>query len=287
VAPTYPLADVVEARLVEERDQEVSYLEELAERLAPSGVTIHRAFLHGNVAEALAQFVDEQRIDLVAMTTHGRGGIQRAWLGSTTDAMVRQCRAPLLLMRPSDETREIRPTSDREIRRMLVALDGSQAAERALDAALELGIAASAAVILSHVLQPPVASASPYLPDTIHLTHEEIAAREAHVQEYLDGVAGGSGLAGRDVTTRIIVDYEPALGILDLADEAGADLVVMGTHGRGGVRRIILGSVADKVIRGTHRPVLVYRGEGRRAEPWAFGSRSQLAHDPADPLPGF
>jgi hypothetical protein len=65
---------VVEARLVEERDQEVSYLEELAERLAPSGVTIHRAALHGNVAEALAQFVDEQQIDVVAMTTHGRGG---------------------------------------------------------------------------------------------------------------------------------------------------------------------------------------------------------------------
>jgi nucleotide-binding universal stress UspA family protein len=129
--------------------------------------------------------------------------------------MVRQCRAPLLLMRPSDETREIRPTSDREIRRMLVALDGSQAAERALDAALELGIAASAAVILSHVMQPPVASASPYLPDTIHLTHEEIAAREAHVQEYLDGVAGGSGLAGRDVTTRIIVDVRAVLFDLD------------------------------------------------------------------------
>jgi nucleotide-binding universal stress UspA family protein len=276
---------VVEARLVEERDREVSYLEELGERLAPSGVTICRAFLHGNVAEALAQYVDEQQIDVVAMTTHGRGGIQRAWLGSTTDAMVRQCRAPLLLMRPSDETREIRPTSDREIRRLLVALDGSLAAERALDAALELGIAGSAAVILSHVMQPPVASAAPYLPDTIHLTHEEIAAREAYVQEYLDGVAGSIGLQGRDVTTRIIVDYEPALGILDLADEAAADLLVMGTHGRGGVRRMILGSVADKVIRGTHRPVLVYRGEGRRAEAWALGSRSRFAGDPADPLP--
>jgi hypothetical protein len=121
VAPTYPLADVVGARLVEDRDREATYLEGLAGRLAPSGVTIQPALLHGHVADALAHYVDEQQIDVVAMTTHGRGGIQRAWLGSTTDGMVRQCRAPLLLMRPCDETREIQPTSDREVGRSMAA----------------------------------------------------------------------------------------------------------------------------------------------------------------------
>jgi nucleotide-binding universal stress UspA family protein len=280
VAPTYPLAEVVEARLVEERDREAAYLEELAERLAPSGVAIRPAFLQGHVADALTQYAVEHEIDVVAMTTHGRGGIQRAWLGSTTDGMVRQSRTPLLLMRPSDETREIRPTSDRVVRRLLVALDGSDAAERSLDAALRLGITADASIVLFHVMQPPVANTLPYLPDTIHLTHEEIAAREAHVREYLDGVAGLPLLQGRDVETRILVDHEPALGILELADEAGADLIVLGTHGRGGLRRMILGSVADKVIRGTHRAVLVHRGAGGRAHP--LGARARAGQDTRD-----
>jgi nucleotide-binding universal stress UspA family protein len=271
---------VVEARLVEERDREAAYLEELAEGLASSGVAIRPAILQGHVADALTRYAVEHEIDVVAMTTHGRGGIQRAWLGSTTDGMVRQSRMPLLLMRPSDETREIRPTSDRAVRRLLVALDGSDAAEQSLDAALRLGITADASIVLSHVMQPPVANTLPYLPDTIQLTHEEIAAREAHVREYLDGVAGLPLLQGRDVETRILVDYEPALGILELADEASADLIVLGTHGRGGLRRMILGSVADKVIRGTHRAVLVHRGAGGRAHP--LGARARAGGDTRD-----
>jgi nucleotide-binding universal stress UspA family protein len=129
-------------------------------------------------------------------------------------------------------------------------------------------------------MQPPVANTLPYLPDTIQLTHEEIAAREAHVREYLDGVAGLPLLQGRDVETRILVDYEPALGILELADEASADLIVLGTHGRGGLRRMILGSVADKVIRGTHRAVLVHRGAGGRAHP--LGARARAGGDTRD-----
>jgi nucleotide-binding universal stress UspA family protein len=259
-APTYRLAELVELRLADEREREASYLESLTERLSPSGVQIQPALLNGNVAEALAAYVDEQRVDVVAMTTHGRGGLQRAWLGSTTDAMVRRCRAPLLLMRPSDDTREAHPTSDRTFRRMLVALDGSETAERALGAALRLAITADAPIVLANVIQPRVASASPYLPHTIQPAHEELAAREQHLKCYLEEVGQREVLRGREVETRIIVDYEPALGILQLAEDTGSDLIVLGTHGRGGLRRMILGSVADKVIRGTHRTVLVHRG---------------------------
>jgi nucleotide-binding universal stress UspA family protein len=272
VAPTYRLAEVVDVRLADEREREASYLESLAERLSPSGVQIRPALLNGNVAEALSAYVDEQHVDVVAMTTHGRGGLQRAWLGSTTDGMVRQCRAPLLLMRPSDDTREALPTSDRTFRRILVALDGSETAERALGVALQLAITADAPIMLANVIQPRVPSASPYLPHTIQPAQEEIAARERHLRSYLEEVAGRDVLRGREVQTRIIVDYEPALGILDLAEETGSDLVVLGTHGRGGLRRMILGSVADKVIRGTHRTVLVHRGEGRPAGARTFGA---------------
>ncbi len=131
--------------------------------------------------------------------------------------------------------------------------------------AFEIGVTEQASLVLVHALQPPVAAASPYLPHTIQLTHDEMEAREAHMRDYLERIAASEWLGGRSTEIRVRVDYHPAPAILELAEEEGADLIVLGTHGRGGLRRLVLGSVADKVIRGTHRPVLVHRGVGRIA----------------------
>lgn len=262
VSPTYPLVDAMEDRDAELREHDAAYMEDLVERLEPSGVEVRPALLNGRVASALADYVDDRQIDLVVMTTHGRGGIQRAWLGSTADSLIRHCMIPILLVRPSEETREIGPESDREVHRVLAALDGSDTAETALRDAFELGITADASLILVHTLQPPVAAASPYLPHTIQLTHDEMEARERHMKGYLERVAGEAWLGDRSTELRVQVDYHPAPAILEVAEEEDVDLITVGTHGRGGLRRLVLGSVADKVIRGTHRPVLVHRGVG-------------------------
>jgi nucleotide-binding universal stress UspA family protein len=261
-APGHALADVMESQLLEERSRDAAYLEDLLKRLAPAGLTLRPALLRGRVAEALARYVQDHGIEVVVMTTHGRGGLQRAWLGSTADSMIRQCRVPLLLIRPSDETRATGPASERVFGTLLAALDGSEAAERALLDALRLGTTRDARIILLHVLQPSVAAASPYLPYTIQLTPDEMTAREAFQRSYLEGVAGWPELQGRQVEIRLVVDYEPAAAILDMSAAAAADLIVMGTHARGGLRRVLLGSVADRVIRNTARAVLVHRGSG-------------------------
>lgn len=262
VSSTYPLADAVEDHDAELREHDTTYMEGLVERLRPSGVEIRPALLGGRVGPALADYVDDVGIDLIVMTTHGRGGIQRAWLGSTADALIRHCMIPILLVRPRDETREIGPDSDRTIGKVLAALDGSDTAETALRDAFELGITEDASLVLVHALQPPVAAASPYLPHTIQLTQDEMESREEHMKGYLERVAEEPWLGGRAAEVRVRVDYHPAPAILDLAEEEDVDLIALGTHGRGGLRRLILGSVADKVIRGTHRPVLVHRGVG-------------------------
>jgi nucleotide-binding universal stress UspA family protein len=285
-APAYPLAEVLEARALEDRDREAGYMEGLVERLRSAGVTVHPALLRGHVSDALSHYVDEQEIDVVVMTTHGRGGLQRAWLGSTTDGMVRHCRVPLLLIRPSDQTREIGPPGDIAFHRILAALDGSETAERALAGAVRLGITADATVTLLHVMQPAVPAATPYLPHTIQLTQDEMAAREAHHRGYLESVAGSAALAGREVQTRLMVDYEPAAAVLDVAEADDADLIVVGTHGRGGLRRMLLGSVADKVIRGTQRAVLVHRGTGGLARVGAVMGRSTRRADAAEGAAG-
>ncbi len=263
VGPTYPLSEEIQAHYEEQRTFESEYLEGLVERLAPSGVTPLPALLSGRVTQALEDYVDEQSIDLVVMTTHGRGGLQRAWLGSTADSLIRHCMIPILLVRPSEDTREIGPDRVPKLMRVVIALDGSETSEVALKDALALRVTDGARLHLVHVLQPAVASASPYLPHTIQLTHDEMSAREAHMKRYLDRIA--DGIEGHDCEIHVEVDYHPAPAVLDLAERVDADLIVLGTHGRGGLRRLILGSVADKVIRGTDRPVLVHRGVGRIA----------------------
>lgn len=264
-ASTYPLADATESRDAELREHDSAYMEGLVERLKPADVEIKPALLSGRVGAALADYVDARQIDLVVMTTHGRGGLQRAWLGSTADSLIRHCMIPILLVRPTDETREIGPESDRVIGTVLAALDGSETSETALRDAFELGITDDASLVLVHALQPPVAAASPYLPHTIQLTHDEMEAREAHMEKYLERMADQAWLGGRPTRVEVRVDYHPAPAVLELAEEEDVGLIALGTHGRGGLRRLILGSVADKVIRGTHRPVLVHRGVGRIA----------------------
>jgi nucleotide-binding universal stress UspA family protein len=273
VGPTYPLSEAIEAHDAELRDQDAAYLEDLVERLQPSGVEIRPELLRGRVGIALTDFVEKRDIELVVMTTHGRGGLQRAWLGSTADSLIRHCMIPILLVRPSAQSRSVDPRADRSVTRILAALDGSETAETALRDALELGITENAAITLVHVLQPAVAAASPYLPHTIQLTQDEITAREDHMRQYLERVAEQPALADRKVDCRVAVDYHPAPAILDLAREITADLIVLGTHGRGGLRRLLLGSVADKVVRGTHRTVLVHRGIGRIAHLSERGGR--------------
>lgn len=277
VGPGYPLAEAIEARDAELRDHDTAYMDELVDRLRPSGVKIRPALLRGHVAAALTRYVEDEEIGLVVMTTHGRGGFQRAWLGSTADSMVRHCRIPILLLRPAEETRDIGPHSDRRLGTVLAALDGSEISELALRDACGIGITDGARMILAHVLQPPVASASPYLPHTIQLTHDEIEARDAQMRRYMAEFSRRDWLAGRPCEVRVLVDYHPAPAILELAEEVDADLIVLGTHGRGGLPRLILGSVADKVIRGTHRPVLVHRGVGGLARMARQRTRSETS----------
>lgn len=277
VGPNHPLADRVEARRAEQQGFDEAYVEELTKRIGASGMVVRPALLRGNVAAALSRYAEQEQVGLVVMTTHGRGGFQRAWLGSTADTLVRHCMAPILLIRPSDHTREIDAAVDLHFQRVVAALDGSETAELALREALDSGVADDGSLVLAHVLQPPVAASSPYLPHTIQLAHEEIHIREARMREYLERVAAQDWLAGRAVEVRVVADYKPAPAILDVATELDADLIVLGTHGRGGFRRLILGSVADKVIRGTRRAVFVHRGEGRVVAPTAADARPEAS----------
>ncbi len=142
------------------------------------------------------------------------------------------------------------------LRHILVATDFSPTSERAISHALDLGEANHAEVTVLHAYEVPLAG----LPDGALLPTTEVVAKIAETSRAeLDKLM--SNAAGRDVTVRSVLrEGTPHEVIEAVASEIDADLIVVGTHGRRGISRAILGSVAEKLIRTTSRPVLTLRG---------------------------
>jgi nucleotide-binding universal stress UspA family protein len=237
--------------------QETDYLNELAGRIERElGIAVRHQILSGEVVPALEREVRVHDVDLVVMTTHGRAGLARAWLGSVADALVRTLEVPVLLVRPDDGPPPDR-LADGGYRHVLLALDGSERAERAIEPALALAPGADTRITLLRTAAPPAAITSPYLPHAARFTHEEMERSRAAAEEYLAGAAAPLKDRGRDVHTVAAVDYHAARAIIRFADENDVDLIAMGTHGRSPVTRLVLGSTSDKVVRSASVPVLV------------------------------
>ncbi len=261
--PPVPLAagdgELITRWFEAEEKRAQDYLAKVVEGLpAASTAGVQTHVRSGPVGRTLQSLVDEIDASLVVMTTHGRGAWQRAWLGSVADGMVRQGRSPVLLLRERDAG----PVSATGTpRRVVVPLDGSEAAETALTAVEPMLEAGKTVVDLVLVLQEPMPMATSYLP---HAVAEGglMEARKERAREYLEGVRGRLAEKGHSVETRVLTAGDAGHGILQYLERSGADLVALATRGRGGAARLVLGSVADKVIRTAPVPVLVSRREG-------------------------
>ncbi len=236
---------------------------EVRERIvAVSDVPVSTAVVRGPMPKALVGYVEQQRCELVAMTTHGRGTLSRAWLGSVADHVMRHVTMPVLLVRPSDaapKEGEQQLVEAEPFAQILVPLDGSKAAEQSVKWALRLGHDRCATYTMVRAVPPLFALTTAYLPHAIQETKQFLEQGRKESETYLADLR--ERLRGEDleVRTEVLVGVQPGWGIVRYADEQEMDLIVIATHGRGGVPRLILGSVADKVVRGSHVPVLVHR----------------------------
>lgn len=253
--------------LEEELDRHArGYLEALTRRLEPlSPVTLTTKILIGEVAPTIRRFAAAEAVDFTVMCTHGRGPLARFWLGSVADELIRDAPVPILLVRPQDQAADLR--ADPMPRQIVLPLDGTPLAEQIIPHAVELGKLVDAEFTLLRVVAPITPNA--YHLDGASLTQmtqqvlDEIqrmqAALRKEAQTYLDGVAARLREQSLRVRTRVAVDEQPAQAILKIAVETGAGLIALETHGRRGLQRMFVGSVADKVIRGAPLPVLVHR----------------------------
>jgi nucleotide-binding universal stress UspA family protein len=240
------------------REHERAYLERTRERLA-AGVTASAVLLEGRVAAALTAYAQSSGAGLIVMTTHGRGGLERAWLGSVADELVRVSPVPLLLVRPEPGQ------APGPFRRILVPLDGSALGEGILGPASALAREEPGAELVLFQVVQPIDSAvwSPDAALAVSLAADGVTAREeARGREYLDAVRSRLETAGLRARTRVEVAGGVATAILEAARGEQADLIALATHGRSGLARMTLGSVADKVARGSRTPVLLFRPAG-------------------------
>jgi nucleotide-binding universal stress UspA family protein len=228
------------------RLHEHTYLTRLAARIAaeaPLAVFVDNPDSSGSVAGTIMQSSSAHDCAMLVLTTHGRGGWERAWLGSVADTLVRLSPVPVLLVRGSDGAP---PPAHGLPQRVLVPLDGSPEAASILPHALALGRVVAPAKPASELLVPPDTD------DAARVARECASARA-----YLDAVARQLRAEGLDVEIEVRVDGHVASAILAVAQATSADCIAMTTHARSGVSRLLLGSVADKVLRGATLPVLM------------------------------
>ncbi len=235
------------------RDEERRYLREVASRWGEEGGgDVSWELLEGYVTEALERYAESLGVDLVVMTTHGRTGMSRIWVGSVADSLVRHTSFPVLLIRPEEGGGA---PARVHLDHVLVSLDGSALGEQILEPALELTRAHGARMTLLSVVSPYRVFGARVAP----LPTGHLEERLEKSLRYLDGIASRLAAEGVDVATRIEAHVSPARAILRVAEEERADVVALATHGYTGVRRTLLGSVTDKVLRAVRVPLLLQR----------------------------
>jgi nucleotide-binding universal stress UspA family protein len=231
-----------------------SYLDAIAGGLRERGIRVTRHVASGDPVEAIVGDAMVEPASLIVMATHGRGGAERWIVGSVADKVMRLATCPTLLVRSPEPNRA---TQSVRLRRLLASLDGSPLAETALPVAADLAQASGAELVLARV-EPWLASRmgdfefAGYAADIGRMEEEVASAASNYLAQQRDRLP--PGVAARAVVLRGIA----AAGLRNLIEQESIDLVVMSTHGRGGLRRLVLGSVADRLVR-SGVPVLLVR----------------------------
>ena len=213
------------------------------------GIPVEAKLLDEPVGRAINEYIEKVGATLLVMTTHGRTGLTRTWLGSTADWLVRFSPVPVLLMRPPEEGTP-RALS---LAHVLIALDGSERSCRIVPEAVRLGRLGGAKFTLLRVVTPIAHGLATFASGTLPPVRDEQRTLELMrgAKSYLDGIAETvrRDVPGVEVHTEVVANDRIAEAILEAARSEDADVVALSTRGRG-ASRLLVGSVADKVLRG-------------------------------------
>ncbi|QCC49008.1 universal stress protein [Halobellus limi] len=240
---------VVETRVVDALVQEGEDTAEEAEKtLNTLGVDHGSDVVQGNPAPTIVEYAERYEYDLIVMPTHGREGMSRYLIGSVTEKVVRLSPVPVLTARMRADERLVFPYEN-----ILIPTDGSAGAAHAAEYGLALAAALDATVHVLSVVDET--SLGPDVRSTISGREREQAATDA-----VDDVASEAETRGVSNAVRHVEHGSPIEVLLDTVESNGIHAVVMGTTGRRGSDRILLGSVAEKTVRSAPVPVITVGG---------------------------
>jgi nucleotide-binding universal stress UspA family protein len=238
------------------RAQEESYLAERAAQLGREGrECVEFREVEGPAGPAICDEATRVKADLIVMATHGRSAVGRFWLGSVADYVVRHIAVPVLLVHPGQDE----PHVGKGTHRILVALDLSPQSEAILEPVVSFAQLTESHVTLVHVVERVFEMGKLTVPTPIPLSPAFAETARVEAQQKLDRIADRIRERGVSVASRVIIGLNAVGGLLDTLKGSRFDLVAMTTHGTGGMRRLLMGSVATQLLRKSAKPLLLLR----------------------------
>jgi nucleotide-binding universal stress UspA family protein len=236
-----------------EREEKAAadYLASVEKRVAADGSRVRSLSLHGDAAQVILDAAAKEKADLITMTTHGRSGVMRWLLGSVADRVVQHSKVPVMLVRAGDGRAAASPA----VERILVPLDGSEVAAGILPFVKEYAKLFGASLVLFHAVSPVGAypgfetANAQIVGELLENMQKEAAAMLAQSAKKLEA-------EGFQCETAVSLSLA-ADGILAAAEQSRAGLIAIATHGRSGLSRTVLGSVANAVLRRSTLPCLL------------------------------
>lgn len=252
--PQYQYQHIAAVDQARDRDERLSERTSLEQRAADielaNNIRVTTRILAGRTADAVVREAQDIVADLVVMASHARQGLPRLRLGDLAHELVCSLNVPALCIRPDSEDAEVVGTP---LRRVLVPLDGSSFSEQILDPLAPLLSELDAQPTLLHVR-----TTKPMLSSGLAESRRGINTREQAI-DYLHDVADRFRGRMPEPVLTALEDENPANVIASLLSLGEYDMAAMATHGRSGLSRLFLGSVAEEVLRHSGKPILLYR----------------------------
>lgn len=244
------------------RYQEVSArkrLEQMIEEGLPAKIKTRVLVKNGSPALQIIEWAEEYGVDLIVISTFGQSGWRQAFLGSVTTRIIKLTRCPVWLIQPKKSIPSPLQESPVKINRILCPTDFSESADEALKAAVDLAGDYSAELVIVYTVEsrlPPLKSVLDSVPNPDFSTEKYGQDVEAAAEKRLDHLS--EKMISPEIQIRSVIKKgQPAVQIVEVAENSDADLIVIATHGLTGWRKTLLGSVTERVMKLTAKPMLI------------------------------
>jgi len=272
-APPVPYAHPFENRKLTDSERD-SLTEELAGLVDPDirgSVETEIVVASGDIQDDLLDIAAEKDVDLIVMGTHGRRRFERWLLGSVTEGILRRSPVPVLTVSRLDAEHAIEKPKPIPLERILCATDLGGGAVDEINRAAEWGREFSADVVILHAVAPVRWA---YGAENVNVGFDEEAIREGVTRRFRETIPDSVEHDPRVRTE--LRDGVPYEVILQVAEEEKSDLIILNTSSRPGLDRALLGSTAERVVRGAHVPVLSFPPSGSGEDVRAKGTSGSI-----------